>query len=122
MPIVHHVLWKSGARATLCLCGPKGTPICAEAAGPFGYRQLNLPNTDAYTALMDNVVAFALGRPNCLAPVETLTESVRIALAAEESRRRYGATVALKDLDTDAPGFSGTEFAADYGARKRAKK
>jgi len=121
-PSVHHVEHESGVTAMLHLAGPARVGFCAEIGTRETYRQLNLDALTGYTALMEEIVKYVQCQENRLAPIEDLTESIRVALAARLSRERGGETVRLADLDSDAPGFDGAAFAREYGATKRAAK
>ncbi len=69
-----------------------------------------------YDALMEQIADFMEGKPNLLAGVEALTESVKIALAGAASRAAGGAAVKLSELSEDGPSFDGPEFKRGYGA------
>jgi hypothetical protein len=104
----------------LHLSGPASVGFCAEVGTAQTYHQMKLDVSTAYRALMEQVVLYLKGEENRLAPIEALTESIRIALAGKLSRERGGELVRLDALDPEDPGFDGAAFAKAYGERKRA--
>lgn len=77
--------------------------------------QLTLDASALYAALLEEICDYMEGKPNRLALVEALTESVRIMLAGKASRER-GGEVRLDSLPEDDPGFDGAAFWREYGA------
>ncbi len=69
-----------------------------------------------YAALLDGICDTLETGQNHLAPVEALTESVKILLAGRLSRERGGSEVRLADIPADDPGFDGATFARGYAA------
>ncbi len=119
-PAVHHVSYRNGAQAIIDLAGPSGAGFRVDAATTTGWRQVAITGVTPYRTLMEEVIRYMHGQPHRLAPIEALTESIRIMLAAKVSRERGGAVVRLSELAPDAAGFDGTAFARQYAAQKRA--
>ncbi len=69
-----------------------------------------------YAALVEQICNYMEGKPHLLAPVEALTESIRVMLAAAASRAQGGAKVALTDLTEDGPCYDGRLFWRGYAA------
>jgi len=55
-------------------------------------------------------------KPNDLAPVPDIIESVKILLAGKASRENGGTVVALAELDKYNPSFDGAKFETEYAA------
>lgn len=70
----------------------------------------------AYGTMLDAVCDAAEGKGNRLAPVESLTESIKIMLAGRLSKQKLGAPVLLCELPLADPGFNGGLFAEGYAA------
>lgn len=69
-----------------------------------------------YAAMIEQICNYMEGKPNLMAPVQSLTESVRIMLAGVESRARGGEAVALSELTEDGASFDGKTFWESYRA------
>lgn len=76
--------------------------------------QFRIDTGRIYGALLNRICDYMETGKNTLAPVEALTESVRIALAARLSREQGGAEVRLSDIPADDPGYSGDTFEREY--------
>jgi predicted dehydrogenase len=72
-----------------------------------------------YKALLDRICDYMETRTNRLAPIEALTESIKIMLAGRLSRERDGETVRLADIPADDPGFDGDLFEKGYAAKAK---
>ncbi|MGI6086573.1 MAG: Gfo/Idh/MocA family oxidoreductase [Kiritimatiellia bacterium] len=70
-----------------------------------------------YMALLDQVLNRLENKPNILADVPALLESVKIMLAGRLSRARGGVEVKLADIPDDDPGFDGAAFERFYAKR-----
>lgn len=69
-----------------------------------------------YAALIEQICNYMEGKPSRMAPVQSLGESVRIMLAAAESRARDGQCVALAELTEDGASYDGKKFWESYRA------
>jgi hypothetical protein len=69
-----------------------------------------------YNGMLDRICDTLETGQNHLAPIEALTESVKVLLAGRLSRERGGGAVSLTDIPEDDPGFDGAEFARGYAA------
>ena len=69
-----------------------------------------------YPQLLERICDVMEGKPNRLAPITDLTESVRIMLAGRLSRERGGEEVALANIPADDPGYDGDAFEKGYAA------
>lgn len=69
-----------------------------------------------YEALINEICNYMEGKPNRLASLEALLESVKVMLAAAASREQGGAPVALHTLTDEMPAYDGRAFCAGYGA------
>lgn len=70
-----------------------------------------------YAALLDQVLDRLENKPNALADIPALVESVAIMLAGRLSRARGGIEVKLADIPADDPGFDGAAFEKFYAKR-----
>jgi predicted dehydrogenase len=75
-----------------------------------------IDTTKIYGALLDRICEYMETGKNELAPMEALTESVKIMLAGRISRERGGIEVKLADIPDDDPGYDGDEFERKYAA------
>lgn len=69
-----------------------------------------------YEALLQEICCFMEHKPNRLADVPALIESVKIMLAGAASRADGGSKVPLCDLSEDGPCYDGTAFWKNYAA------
>lgn len=70
----------------------------------------------AYGTLLDKICDFMETGKNVLAPIQTLTESIRIMLAGRLSKEKGGTEVKLADIPVKDPGFDGNAFEKGYAA------
>jgi len=70
----------------------------------------------SYEALLDMVCDYMETKINALAPVNKITESVKIMIAGKISRQKGGVEVNLTDLPDVDPGYDGNLFEAGYVA------
>ncbi len=73
----------------------------------------------AYGAMLDRICDTLDGKEGGIAPVESLTESIRIMLAGRSSRLKNGVPVRICELSEDDPGFDGNLFESGYAAAAR---
>jgi predicted dehydrogenase len=78
--------------------------------------QFRIDTTKVYGALLDRICDFLESGKRTLAPVEELTESVKIMLAGRISRESGSTEVRLSDIPENDPGFDGQAFAQGYAA------
>jgi len=78
--------------------------------------QFRIDTGKIYGALLDRICDYMESGQNRLAPVEAITESVRIMLAGCISRQSGGKEVKLVDIPEDDPGYDGAEFERKYAA------
>lgn len=69
-----------------------------------------------YAALIEQICNYMEGKPSLMAPIQALSESVRVMLAAAQSRAQQGQVVALKDLTVNGASYDGKAFCESYGA------
>jgi predicted dehydrogenase len=67
-----------------------------------------------YGQLLDRICDYMETGKNRLAPVTTITESIRVMLAGRISRAQDGKEIKIADIPENDPGFDGTEFARGY--------
>lgn len=70
---------------------------------------------NTYSPLLDAVCDFMEGKPNCLAPVEDITEATKIMLAGKLSKENGGADISPRSLPDNAS-FDGFTFETKYAA------
>ena len=80
-------------------------------------HQFRIDNTKIYGALLDRICDFLETGQNSLAPVEKITEAIKIMLSGRISKERGGEEIKLKDLPADDPGFDGELFTREYAAK-----
>jgi len=78
--------------------------------------QFKIDSSKLYAALIEQICNYMEGKPHILADMKTLAESIRVMLAAAQSRAENGKTVALYDLTEDGACYDGKAFCAGYGA------
>ncbi len=81
-----------------------------------GTYYLPIDSKSLYPQLLERICDYMEGKPNRLAPVTDITESIRIMLAGRLSRERGGEEVAVKEIPADDPGYDGAEFEKGYAA------
>ncbi|NSW91012.1 MAG: Gfo/Idh/MocA family oxidoreductase [Firmicutes bacterium] len=79
--------------------------------------QFRIDTGKIYGALLDRICDYMETGKNTLAPVEALTESVKIMLAGRISREKDGEEVKLSDIPEDDPGYDGDKFEEEYAAK-----
>jgi len=67
-----------------------------------------------YEALLDRIFDYMEGKENRIAPLGSITESIRIMLAGKISRESGGKEVRLCDIPADDPGYDGAQFEREY--------
>ena len=77
-------------------------------------HQFRIDNTKIYGALLDRICDFLETGQNRLAPVEKITEAIKIMLAGRISKERSGEEIKIQDLPADDPGFDGELFTKEY--------
>ena len=75
-----------------------------------------IDTTKIYGALLDRICNFIETGKNDLAPIEALTESIKIMLAGKISRANGGEEVKLSDIPENDSGYYGDEFEKKYAA------
>ena len=70
----------------------------------------------AYGAMLDRICDALDGKQGVIAPVESLTESIKIMLAGRSSRLKGGVPVRLCELSAEDDGFDGYAFEKGYAA------
>jgi len=108
------------AAATFNICFGTWQPFEVVIMTTTGTYQFRINTERIYAALLDRIFDTLEGKTDRLATISTLTESVKIMLAARNSRKNGGKPFPLEDLRPDEAGFSGTEFAIEY-ARNASK-
>jgi len=69
-----------------------------------------------YRALLDEIICFMEGKPNRLATMPVLLDSVKIMLAGRISRAQNGLTINLSDIPDHDEGYNGQAFFKEYSA------
>jgi predicted dehydrogenase len=78
--------------------------------------QFRIDTSKIYAALLDRICDYMETGKNDLAPVKTLTESIKIMLAGRISRAQEGREIKLADIPADDPGYDGDAFERAYAA------
>ena len=76
--------------------------------------QFRIETGKVYGQLLDRICDYMETGKNNLAPVTTITESIRVMLAGRISRAQDGKEIKIADIPENDPGFDGTEFARGY--------
>jgi len=77
------------------------------------YR-LRIDAGKVYEALLDRLCDYMETKVNRLAPVEAITESVKIMIAGKISRENGGNEISLCDIPENDPGYDGNLFEQEY--------
>jgi predicted dehydrogenase len=72
-----------------------------------------------YAQLLDKICDYMETGKSTLAPVDTLTEAVKIMLAARISRENGGRQVKPADIPDNDPGYDGYAFEKEYAANAK---
>lgn len=79
-------------------------------------HKFRIDSTKIYGALLDRICDFLETGQNRLAPVEKITEAIKIMLAGRISKKRGGEEIKIQDIPAHDPGFEGELFAKQYAA------
>lgn len=82
-----------------------------------GTYQFRIDTSKIYGALLDRICNYMETVKNTMAPIEALTESIKIMLAGRISRENNGMEVKLSDIPEDDPGYDGDAFEKEYAAK-----
>ena len=78
--------------------------------------QFKVDSGRLYAALIEQICNYMEGKPHILADMGTLAESIRVMLAAAQSRAEGGRAVALAELTDSGACYDGRAFREGYGA------
>jgi hypothetical protein len=78
--------------------------------------QFTVDTSKLYAALLDEIIRFIEGKPNRIAPMDILLDSVKIMLAGRLSREQNGAIIQINEIPIDDPGYDGELFYRGYAA------
>lgn len=110
------ITYGDGRTASYTLMTGKWQPFTLTVMTDKTTRLLPIDSNRLYAALLDEVLNAATGRENRLAGMESLAESVKIALAGRLSRQNGGGAVCLNEIPQDDPGYDGKAFCKGYAA------
>lgn len=111
-----HIGFEDGRSASLLLCTGVWQPFALTAMTIKNTYQIMIDSGRLYEALIEQICDRMEGKPNILAGVDALVESVKIMLAAAASRARDGEAVRLDALTDADPAYDGRAFWERYGA------
>jgi hypothetical protein len=102
---------------------------CCGVWRPFDYiitttkttYAIRVDSSRLYAALLDTICDSLENKRPGLAPINALTESVRIMLAGRISKEGGGIDVRLADIPPTDPGYDGDAFERSYMANARKK-
>lgn len=110
------IKFANGATATYCLTYGLWQPFEIVITTTKGTFQFRVDTSKIYGALLDRICDYMETGKSGLAPIATITDSIRVMLAGRISREKGGAEVKLSDIPKDDPGFDGASFAKGYAA------
>lgn len=110
------VKFNSGATATYNTFHGLWQPFEIVAMTTKGTFQFRVDTSKIYGALLDRICDFMETGKNDLAPIEDLTESIKIMLAGKASRDKGGVEVKLSDIPQDCA-YDGDLFEEGYAAK-----
>lgn len=113
------VRFGSGVAATYATFHGAWQPFEIVITTSTSTHQFRIDTSRIYGALLDHICDFMESGKSALAPVATLSESVKIMLAGRLSRARGGAEIALTAIPDDDPGYDGNAFERGYAATAR---
>ena len=115
----YYVRFENGVTAAYHI-GKKGwqpsTALVMTEKTSFAYK---IDSSKVYEAMLKHVVAYMQGKPNRIATVPQMTDSVKIMLAGIKSRANGGAEALIAGLKEDDPSFDGAAFEEFYAAQQR---
>ncbi len=111
------VKFNSGITAIYNTFHGVGQPFVLVIMTTKGTYHFRIDNTKIYGALLDRICDYMETGINTLAPIEALTESVKIMLAGRISRENNGIEVKLSDIPENDPGYDGYAFEKEYAAK-----
>ena len=80
-----------------------------------GTFQFRIDTSKIYGAMLDRICDYMETGKNTLAPITTITESIKIMLAGKQSRENNGVEVKLADIKEDCA-YDGDIFEKEYAA------
>ena len=111
--------WPGGRRAVIAVGKAAAyLPFYATVVTERRVHHIQVNNRNLYRALLSKVLPYLAGEAPAPYPLARLLEVERLAMAAEISRQRHGARIALDALPLEAPGYDGAAFAAEYRLSK----
>ena len=78
--------------------------------------QFRIDTSKIYGALLDRICDYVESGKIATAPIEKLTDSIKVLLAGRISREKGGGEVKLSEIPDDDPGFDGNAFEVKYAA------
>ena len=115
----YYVRFENGATACYHIC-KKGwqpsTALVMTSKTSFAYK---IDSNKVYEAMLKQVCAYMAGKPNKLATVKQMTDSIKIMLAGKKSQVNGGAEELISDLKEGDPSFDGGAFEIFYAESQR---
>lgn len=115
----YFVRFENGATACYHICKKGWQPSTALVMTDKTSYAYKIDSNKVYEAMLKQVCAYMAGKPNKLATVKQMTDSVKIMLAGIKSRANGGTEELIADLKESDPSFDGTAFEEFYAASQK---
>jgi len=111
-----YVRFANGTNAVYNLFQGTWQPFDMQIMTTKSTYQFRIDTSKIYGALLDRICDYMETGRNTIAPVQTLTESIKIMLAGRISRENAGKEVKLSEIPADDPGYDGYKYEKGYAA------
>ncbi len=115
---LYHLKYKNGVNAVYHLCSGIWRPLTMVVTTNKGSFVLSPATDKIYEAMLTRIFDFIKNKSS-IAGINELTESIKIALAARNSREQGDIEIKLEDLRLDDSGYDGFAFEACYANAAR---
>ncbi len=115
----YYVLFENGVSACYHICKKGWQPSTALVMTSKTSYAYKIDSSKVYEAMLKQVCAYMTGKPNKMATVKQMTDSIKIMLAGKKSAENGGTTELIADLKDGDPSFDGAAFEVFYAESQR---
>jgi predicted dehydrogenase len=115
----YFITFKNGVTASYCSFIGLWQPFELVIMTTKGMHTFQIAAETSYVQMLNKICDFMETGKSTLAPVEHLTEAIKVMLAARISCLAEGKKIKLSDIPIDDPGFNGYEFEKEYSANAK---
>ncbi len=115
----YYVRFENGVTACYHICKKGWQPSTALVMTTKTSYAYKIDSSKVYEAMLKQVCAYMAGKPNKLATVKQMTDSVKLMLAGIKSQANGGTEEKIADLRETDPSFDGAAFEVFYAESQR---